>query len=118
MMQLVDWIIARTVFGFSGCNVETNFGAEVTKNAWAIAKIHKVRNVPLSDAIKEQYNSDFLVAEAFLKENLVQDLELSEQLKQKQVNAECIAFIEHLLTVDPEKRPSVDEALAHPYLQD
>lgn len=116
-MQLVDWITGKAVFGFSGCNVETNFGVDVTKDAWAIAKLFKIRNVPLIDPLKEQYSSDFIVAEAFLKENLLKDLELREQLDQKQATSECIDFIEDLLTVDPEKRPSVDEALAHAYLQ-
>jgi serine/threonine protein kinase len=116
--KLVDWLTARAVFGYGGCNVETNFGPEITKNAWAIAKLHKVRNVPLADPEDEKYNDDFIVAEAFLQDDLVKDLELREQLERQQVPTECISFIEHLLTVDPAKRPSIAEALAHPYLQD
>jgi serine/threonine protein kinase len=117
LSQLVDWIAARAVFGFSGCNVETNFGPELTKNAWAIAKLHKIRGSPLSDPFKEEYSSDFIVAEAFLQDGLIKDPGLRDLLEQKQVPAECIDFIEHLLNVDPEERPSAIKALAHPYLQ-
>lgn len=105
------------MFGFGGCNVETNFGPDVTKNAWAIAKLHKVRNAPLTDPIIDKYADDFLVAGAFLQDGLVKDLNLREQLEQKQVPVDCIGFIEDLLTVDPEHRPSVAEALGHPYLR-
>jgi serine/threonine protein kinase len=97
--------------------VETNFGPNITKNAWAIAKLHKVRRAPLSDPIKEEYSSDFIVAEAFLRDDLVKDPELRELLEQKQLPSDCIDFIEHLLTVDPEERPSVTEAFTHPYLR-
>jgi len=79
--QLTDWITIKAVCGFSGCNVETNFGPDITKNAWAIAKLHKIRNNQLSDPIKEKCSSDFIVAEAFLQDNLLKDLELREQLE-------------------------------------
>ncbi|KAF2664008.1 kinase-like protein [Microthyrium microscopicum] len=116
-VSLADWITAKAVFGYGGCNIETNFGPDVTKNAWAIAKLHKVRGAPLCDPLKEEYSSDFIVAEAFLQDNLVKDLSLREQLGQQQIPSDCISFIEDLLTIDPEERPSVDDALAHPYLQ-
>jgi serine/threonine protein kinase len=89
----------------------------VTKNAWALAKLYKVRDAPLGEPIEEKYSSDFIVAGAFLQEHLVPDLVLREQLEQKQVPSECISFIEHLLVIYPEERPSVSEALAHPYMQ-
>jgi serine/threonine protein kinase len=67
--------------------------------------------------VREEYTDDFIVAEAILQEGMVKDPELCQQLEQKEVPSDCINFIEHLLTVDPEKRPTVDEALSHPYLQ-
>ena len=29
----------------------------------------------------------------------------------------CIDFLQHLLTIDPEKRPTAETALQHPWLQ-
>ena len=71
----------------------------------------------LSGAIRKEYESEWELAEKLLKGNFVKELELRKQLEQKQVPHECIGFIEHLLTVDPNERPSVTEALAHSYLQ-
>jgi serine/threonine protein kinase len=118
LSQLVDWITAKAVFGLRGCNVETDFDPDVAKNAWVIAKLHKFRRAPLSDVIKKEYSSNFIVAETLLQDDLIKDPELREQLEQIEVPSECIDFIEYLLTVDPDKRPSVSEALGHQYLQD
>lgn len=32
------------------------------------------------------------------------------------IESECIAFIQYLLNVDPDQRPSAEEALQHPWL--
>jgi hypothetical protein len=67
--------------------------------------------------VEEEYSDDFIVAEVLLQESMVKDPELCQQLEQKEVPSACIDFIEHLLIVDPAKHPTVDEALAHLYLQ-
>jgi serine/threonine protein kinase len=79
--------------------------------------MHKVRNEPLSGSSSDEYISDFVVSGALLKHGLINDPELREQLEQTQVPSSRIGFVEHLLTVDPKQRPSVTEALAHPYLR-
>ncbi|KAH6720268.1 kinase-like domain-containing protein [Leptodontidium sp. MPI-SDFR-AT-0119] len=44
---------------------------------------------------------------------------LREELEsvEQPIEPACIDFIEYLLTVDPDQRPSAEEALAHPWLQ-
>lgn len=108
---------SRILFGVGGCNIRTNLAEETTEAGWCIAKLHKLRGAVLEGPIKNKYVVDWAIAERLLSENLVQTLTLREELEQKQVPSDCIAFIEHLLVVDPKKRPSVDEALAHPFLE-
>lgn len=105
---------SRILFGVGGCNIKTNQPKEVTKAGWCIAKLHKMRGAELEGPIEDKYVMEWAIADKLLSQNRIQTLTISEALKQVQVPPECIAFIEHLLVVDPKKRPSVAEALAHP----
>lgn len=106
------------MFGVGGCNIKTNHPQEVTKAGWCIAKLHKMRGAKLEGPIEDRYVIEWAIADNLLSQDLVQTLTLSEELEQKQVPPKYIAFIEYLLVVDPKKRPSVIEALAHPLFRE
>ena len=99
--------------------------------AWCLAKIRRLIG-PLNPPINNpDYQEEFLLADhlestsfehpdtkletQFIKVGtLLQEL---EQLPGPKVSKELIEFIEYLLVVDHEKRPTALEALGHPYLQ-
>ncbi len=98
--------------------------------AWCIAKIRRLIG-PIGPTFNPDYDDEFVVAEhlessifvhpdtkletQFIKVGtLLQEL---EQLPGPKVSKELIEFIEYLLVVDHEKRPTALEALGHPYLQ-
>ena len=68
--------------------------------------------------IEDKYVMEWAIADNLLSQDLVLTPTLSEVLEQKQVPSEYIGFIEHLLVVDPKKRPCGVEALAHPFLRE
>ncbi|KAI9730974.1 MAG: hypothetical protein M1834_005435 [Cirrosporium novae-zelandiae] len=116
-VSLAHWMSSRIMFGVGGCNIKTNHPREVTDAGWCIAKLHKMRRAKLEGPVEDRYVMECAIADKLLSQNLVQTLTTSEELEQKQVPSEYIAFIEHLLVIDPKKRPSVVEALAHPLLR-
>jgi serine/threonine protein kinase len=105
---------SKIMLGTGGCNIKTNLPQEVTEAGWYIAKLHKMLGAKLEGPIEDRYVMEWAIADKLLSQNLVQTLTVGEELEQKQVPPEYIAFIEQLLVVDPKKRPSAVEALAYP----
>ncbi|KAH9213192.1 kinase-like domain-containing protein, partial [Leptodontidium sp. 2 PMI_412] len=99
-VSLAHWMSARIMFGIGGCNIKTNHPQEVTEAGWCIAKLHKIRGAKLEGPIEDRYVTEWAIADSLLSQSLVQTLTLSEELEQKKVPPECIAFIENLLVVD------------------
>ncbi|KAG4444321.1 hypothetical protein IFR05_000195 [Cadophora sp. M221] len=115
-LLLAHWMSANIMFGTRGCNIKANHTQEATEACWCIAKLHKMRGAKLEGPIGDRYVMEWAIADSLLSQSLVQTLTLREQLEQKKVPPECIEFIEYLLLVDPKKRLSVVQALAHPLL--
>jgi serine/threonine protein kinase len=106
------------MFGVGGCNIRSNQPQEVTEAACSIAKLHKLREAELEGPITDKFIMEWAIAEDILSHNSIQTLTVREELIQRHISLDCIAFIEHLLVVDPKQRPSATEALAHPFLKD
>lgn len=111
---------AKAIFGKSGRTVNTNLSQEVNEAGWCIAKLHRLRDSPLRVPIQEPWAMDWAVAAHFVESK--SDLaglptSLREALVQTDVSSELIDFIEYLLVVEPTKRPSIEDALAHPLLE-
>jgi hypothetical protein len=109
---------SRILFGAGGCNIKSNHPREVTEAGWCIAKLYEMRGAELKGPIKDGYIMEWAIAENLLSQKRVQIPNLDELLEQKQVPRDFIGFIEYLLVVDPNNRPSAVEALAHTLLGD
>ncbi|KAH7388831.1 kinase-like domain-containing protein [Pyrenochaeta sp. MPI-SDFR-AT-0127] len=94
--------------------------------AWCIAKIMRLVG-PLGPPVNCQYKEEFDLAEKLAvmdhasgKMKLIDRRNWREELQDipdPPVPSELLDFIESLLVINPDKRPSASEALLHPYLQ-
>ncbi|KAF1816012.1 hypothetical protein P152DRAFT_478616 [Eremomyces bilateralis CBS 781.70] len=103
-VRLADWMGDKAHFGPRGCIIETDEPIETTQAVWAIVKLHKTLNQPLSESLKDK--------EYVLKASL------REQMEQLQMPSGNIGFLETLLTVNPDRRPSPAEALDLPFVKE
>ncbi|KAH8707035.1 kinase-like domain-containing protein [Phaeosphaeriaceae sp. PMI808] len=94
--------------------------------AWCIAKIICLVG-PLGPPVNCQYKEEFEFAEKLAvmdhssgNMKLIDRLNWREELQHipdPPVPSDLLDFIESLLVIDPDKRPTASEALLHPYLQ-
>ncbi|RDI88287.1 hypothetical protein Vi05172_g1784 [Venturia inaequalis] len=115
---LADWVATKAHFGPGGCRIETDMPVEISQAAWSIAKLHKILNAPLAGSLKDDFNIAWGIAEHVIQENYVLDRSFREQMEQIQMPSDYISFLEKVLTVNPDRRPSPAEALALPFLQE
>ncbi|KAF4629161.1 hypothetical protein G7Y89_g8984 [Cudoniella acicularis] len=113
------------IFGFSDKVIE-----ECTES-WCIGKIIRlVGPIGNPDPAKTEIIDELALAEFLEKETFVRpgtDLEekfikvgtIRQELEKVDgpIEKECVDFIESLLVIDPGRRPSAREALAHPWLK-
>lgn len=98
---------------------------EGNTEAWCIAKLQRLVG-PLGLCIEyQQYKDEFELAGQLVSMEFPEVGKLIkvgtwreelESLTEPPVSAELLDFIEHLLVIDMEKRPSAVEALKHPYV--
>ncbi|PVH69467.1 kinase-like protein [Cadophora sp. DSE1049] len=124
-VTLAHWLAGRTIFGPADKIVED------CVNHWCIAKLMRlVGPIPKPDASKEEIVDEFALAEYLANESFVHPQTGIEQkfisvgtIRQElekvegPIDSQCIGFIESLLTVDVERRPSAREALNRPWLR-
>ena len=117
---------SKTIFGPRDKIIEN------MTEAWCIAKmIRLVGPIGEPETTNTDLEDEFAVAEFLERETFVhpdtgkverfinvgtirQELEAAEG----PVDKDCIDFIESLLVVDPDKRPTAEEALEHPWLRE
>ncbi|KAL2070070.1 hypothetical protein VTL71DRAFT_14750 [Oculimacula yallundae] len=124
-VTLAHWLAGRTIFGTADKVVEDHV------NSWCIAKLMRlVGPIPKPESSKEEIVDEFALAEYFENESFVHPGTGAEQkfmtvgtIRQElekvkgPIDPQCIEFVERLLTVAVDKRPSAREALQHPWLK-
>ncbi|MCJ1365654.1 hypothetical protein MMC16_004779 [Acarospora aff. strigata] len=123
-VTLLHWLASKPIFG-PGDKV-----IDGMTEAWCIAKIIRLIGLPGQPVdpsyLEEFATANFLEAATFtLPESSEQTQfikvgslrEELERLPRDIVSWECMDFIEHLLILDHNKRPSAKEALSHPYIR-
>jgi serine/threonine protein kinase len=124
MKQLVHWLTSHTLFGPRDKIIEQH------TTAWCLAKI--IRLIGPMDAPDDlQYKDEFILAQDLADSNY-EDPETGqlkpyiglgslrdelEKLPRDVCSRGCIDFLEHLLVIDPTKRPTAREALQHPFVR-
>ncbi|KMP08082.1 hypothetical protein CIHG_09228 [Coccidioides immitis H538.4] len=93
------------------------FPLDTNKSAWAIGKIMKLVG-PLERDEDPKYKSEFDLAEFFVKRDLIKVESLEEELAKVNVPSDCVSFIRYLLNINHKTRPTAEQALQHPWLQD
>lgn len=120
-MQLAHWLLGRPIFGASDKIVEG------LTEAWCIAKIERLIG-PVGDFTGPDEIGDEFDAAAFLKDleadppigKVIKVQPLRQELEQitdPTVSPALLDFIDSLLIVDVEKRPTAEQALQHFYLK-
>lgn len=124
-VTLAHWLAGHTIFGAGDKIIE-----DMTEQ-WCIAKLIRLvgpigRPDPSKIAINEEFivaewleSSTFVRPETGLEEQFIKVGTIRRELEKVEgpIEKGCIDFIENLLAVDSEQRPSALEALKHPWLQ-
>lgn len=120
-MQLAHWLLRKLIFGASDKIVDG------LTEAWCIAKIERLvsslGHFTGSDDIADEFD-----AAAYLKDleddqpigKLIKVQPLSRELKKitdPPASPALLDFIESLLIIDKENRPTAEKTLQHPYLR-
>jgi hypothetical protein len=84
--------------------------------ACSIAKIIRLIG-PIFRHEKLQFSGEFDLAEKLVEQDALSIGSLEEELGKRQAEQECLQFIRFLLTLDPLKRPTANEALEHSWLR-
>ena len=124
IIKLAHWLSHSTIFGPGDKIVQ-----DLTE-AWCIAKIQRLVGhiqPPVDSKYEEEFGlAEYLETQSFrppgssserqfiIKGTLRQEL---GKLSAPKVSPALLDFIEFLLVVDHEKRPTAVEALQHPYLE-
>lgn len=116
---MARWRHGKSLFGTSDKIIEGN------TEAWCIAKLLKLVG-PLGPCVDHQpYNDEFELAEQLEVMEFPEIGKLIkvgtwreelERISDPCVSRELLDFIEYLLVVDMEKRPTASDALEHPYV--
>ena len=123
VMQIAHWLMSDTLFGAWDKVIQDNH------TAWCLAKIFRLVG-PIDKPENLDYKDDFELAAGlegsgythpktgeltpYITVGTVRE-EL-QKLPKEVCSEECISFIEHLLIIDPAKRPTAEEALRHPFV--
>ena len=116
--------MSRTLFGPRDKIIEDH------RTAWCLAKIVRLIG-PIEAPEDPKYKDEFELARDLEEseyrhpqtgqltpyitlKSLRQEL---EQLPRDVCSRECIDFLEHLLVIDPTRRPTAEEALQHPFIK-
>lgn len=90
---------------------------ETTQAAWSIGKIIQLLG-PLPRNEDARFTDEFNIAEFLVRKGVIKLGSLEDELRFFDVPEDCVQFVLDLLVLDPEKRPTVTQALEHPWLQD
>jgi serine/threonine protein kinase len=122
-IQITHWLLSATLFGPRDKIIEDN------RTAWCLAKIFRlVGSIELPE--NPEFKDDFDLARALERGgylhpetgepkpyisvgNLREEL---SKLPQEIYLETCIDFLEHLLVIDPAKRPTAEMTLRHPFV--
>jgi serine/threonine protein kinase len=116
--QLAHFLAARALFGPGDqASHAPSLPKETNQAAWSIGKIIQLLG-PLERDEDPKYKLEFDVAELFVRRGIIKMDSLEKELSSVNASPDCINFIRHLLTLDHKKRPTAEEALHHPWLQD
>lgn len=105
------------LFGPSDMNIYIKSkSSETTQAAWSLAKISRL--VGQLDWDKQsEYTEEMKLAEVLLARGFIKTGSLENELKDSSISPGALHFIRHLLTLNPQARPTAKEALEHPWLQ-
>ncbi|KMU87156.1 hypothetical protein CIHG_05097 [Coccidioides immitis H538.4] len=90
---------------------------ETSKAAWSIGNLFQLVGLFPWDK-DSQYAEEFELAKSLVTGGLIGTKSLEDELSVMKVPKDCVEFICHLLTWDPDERPTAEQALRHPWLQD
>jgi serine/threonine protein kinase len=122
-IQISHWLLSATLFGPRDKIIEDN------STAWCLAKIFRlVGNIESPE--NPEFKDDFDLARALEGGGYIHPKTgepkpyisvgtLREELSKhpREICSEtCIDFLEHLLVIDPAKRPRAEMALRHPFV--
>ncbi|KAF3481151.1 uncharacterized protein GIQ15_03910 [Arthroderma uncinatum] len=117
-ITLTHFFANRIIFGnWDQDSRAKEFPLDVNKSAWAIGKIIKLVG-PLERDEDPKYKPELDLAEFFVKQDLIKVGSLEEELAKINTPIDCVDFIRYLLTIDYKTRPTAEQALQHPWLQD
>ncbi|KAK2836889.1 hypothetical protein FQN49_006622 [Arthroderma sp. PD_2] len=122
-VTITHCLMSDTLFGPWDKVIEGNH------TAWCLAKIHRLVG-PINIPENPEYKEDFEMAVALEGSGYVHPKsgdtipfitvgsvrEELQKLPRELCSEECIDFIEHLLIIDPAKRPTAEDALRHPFV--
>ncbi|DAA74163.1 TPA_exp: Uncharacterized protein A8136_3661 [Trichophyton benhamiae CBS 112371] len=116
-VTLTHFVANRVIFGNwdQDCRVR-ELPLEVNRCAWAIGKIIKLVGRLERDE-DPKYQLEFALAELFVQKDLIKVGSLEEELAKANVPEACVDFLRYLLHLDHKTRPTADQALQHPWLQ-
>lgn len=89
---------------------------EMTQAAWSLGKIIQLFG-PLPRNENPEFTEEFNLAETFVKGGVIKIGPFKEEMSKFDVSEDCIQFLQHILDIDPRKRPTAVQALQHPWLQ-
>ncbi|KAK2811045.1 hypothetical protein FQN50_002380 [Emmonsiellopsis sp. PD_5] len=117
-VSLAHFLATKTLFGPSGLTFQISLKSpETSKAAWSIGNLFQL--VGLFPWEKDsQYAEEFELANSLVTGGLIDTKSLEDELSVMKVPKDCVEFIRHLLTWDPDERPTAEQALRHPWLQD
>ncbi|PGH16446.1 CMGC protein kinase [Helicocarpus griseus UAMH5409] len=117
-VSLAHFISPKPLFGHVDLEFPvTVMSPEMSQAASSIAKIMQLIG-PLARDEDPKYSEEFDAAEALVEVGAIPLSSLGDELMKCEVDRDCVDFIAYLLALDPEKRPTVEQALAHPWLND
>lgn len=73
---------------------------------------------PLPRNENPEFTEEFNLAEALVKRGVIKIGPFEEEISKFDVSEDCSQFLQHILGIDPRKRPTAVQALQHPWLQD
>ncbi|KAK2759911.1 hypothetical protein FQN54_002646 [Arachnomyces sp. PD_36] len=124
-VTIAHWLMSDTLFGAKDKVIQDNH------TAWCLAKINRLVG-PLEIPEDPDYKENFQMGAALEGSGYIHPKtgdptpyitvgsvrEELQNLPREVCSETCIDFIEHLLIVDPAKRPTAEEALRHPFLRE
>ena len=110
----------KCIFGAGDMDIiidNEDVSREETQAAWCIGKITKLIG-PLARDEEDEFIAEFNIAHLLVQQSFIEIRTLEEGLVKLDVSDDAVQFIRHLLVIDPEKRPTAQQVLDHPWLQE